>query len=315
MPSPFFRRAVLGVAVLLAFAVLGSALLLPWREIASSKAIAAEPQASKGNTKQPESSKRGTARSRKDKNMEVSAESHPLDPALEIARERLQEIEKTLFDYEATLTTRERIGNTLTEPKTMAVRIREEKKDGAKVVTPLSAYLRFMSPGSVKGQEVLWVKDKNNNKLLGHQGGTLGRFTPSVWLDPKGPIAMRGSRYPITEIGITNLVNKLIEKGERDRKYGEVEVRFDEKATVAGRPATLIEVKHPTPRPYFDFHIAQIYIDKELNLPVRYAAYSWPKPGSNEPELLEEYTYTNVKPNVGLTDKDFDPHNKSYGFH
>ena len=71
----------------------------------------------------------------------------------------------------------------------------------------------------------------------------------------------------------------------------------------------------PAARPYFDFHIAQIYIDKALNVPVRYAAYTWPEAAGEKPLLLEEYTYVNMKLNVGLTDADFDDHNKNYGFH
>jgi hypothetical protein len=311
MLSPsLVRRVLLAICLLVAIGGTSGALLLPSLNMntaigpLSASSAFAEPK-----TVPP------AKKAKADDALAVSAESHPLDPALAIARERLKDIEKNLTDYEATLTTRERIGNKLSDPKTMFVRIREQKEQDGKIVTPLSVYLRFTAPGSVQGQEALWVESQNNNKLLGHQGGTLGRFTPAIWLDPKGPIAMQGSRYPISEIGITNLVTKLIEKGERDRKRDEVEVRFDEKAKVAGRPATLIEVKHPKPRPYFDFYIARIYIDQELKLPVRYAAYSWPQDGGQEPQLLEEYTYTNVKPNVGLTDKDFNEYNKAYGFH
>jgi hypothetical protein len=180
---------------------------------------------------------------------------------------------------------------------------------------PLSVYLRFLKPEAVKGQEVLWVEGKNNGKLIGHQGGRLGRLTPSMWLDPHGPIAMRGNRYPITEAGVENLVAKLIEKGERDRKRDECEVKFYEDAKINKRPCLLIEVKHPTPRPHFDFHIAQIYLDKELNVPVRYAAFTWPEAEGDKPLLLEEYTYVNMTLNKGFKDADFDDHNKSYGFH
>ena len=69
----------------------------------------------------------------------------------------------------------------------------------------------------------------------------------------------------------------------------------------------MIEVRHPVKRPHFDFHIATIFIDHELNVPIRYASYSWPTEEGGEPVLLEEYTYLDVKLNVGLTDADFDP--------
>jgi hypothetical protein len=244
-------------------------------------------------------------------------ESHPLDPALEIARDRLAYIREHLADYECFITSRERIGDRVTEPQTMFARIRNRKVQDAEIITPLSVYLRFEQPAAIRGQQVLWVEGKNDNKLIARQGGALGRFMPSVWLDPKGALAMRGSRYPISEIGIENLVVQLIERGERDRKNDaerEVQVRFIEEAEVDGRPCTLIEVVNPVERPHLDFHIARIYIDQEWNLPVRYSAYLWPPPGTTEPLLLEEYTYTELKLNVGLTDADFDENNKKYGF-
>jgi hypothetical protein len=241
-----------------------------------------------------------------------AAKEHPLDSALKIAREDLEHIRKSVYDYECILIKRERVGNTLNDEEYMFAKVRNRKPDEK---IPLSVYLRFLKPDSVKGQECLWVEGKNNGKLLGHPGGRLGKLTPAVWLDPVGPIAMRGNRYPITEMGVENLVMKLIEKGERDRKQGECEVKFYEDAKINKRPCLLIEVKHPVQREYFDFHIAQIYLDKELNVPVRYAAYTWPEAEGEKPLLLEEYTYVNIKLNVGLTDADFNDHNKDYGFH
>ena len=70
----------------------------------------------------------------------------------------------------------------------------------------------------------------------------------------------------------------------------------------------------PGPKP-FDFHMAQIFIDKELNVPIRYAAYDFPIQAGGPLQVIEEYTYLNLKLNVGLTDKDFDHNNSDYSFH
>jgi len=239
---------------------------------------------------------------------------HPLDPALRIAREGLVHIQNHVTDYTCVLIKRERVGQTLNDEEYMSTKVRCRKVEDGRTKMPLSVYLKFLKPDAVKGQEVLWVEGKNGGKLIGHQGGRLGKLTPSVWLDPNGPIAMRGNRYPITEMGIENLVVKLIEKGERDRKKDECEVKFYEDAKINKRPCLLIEVKHPVARPHFDFHIAQIYLDKELNVPIRYAAFTWPEGASDKPLLLEEYTYVNMKVNVGLTDADFDVSNPNYHF-
>ncbi len=53
-------------------------------------------------------------------------------------------------------------------------------------------------------------------------------------------------------------------------------MEFRENAKINGIKCTLLQVTHPYPRDYFDFHIAQIFIDDEKNVPIRYAAYRWP---------------------------------------
>ena len=49
-----------------------------------------------------------------------------------------------------------------------------------------------------------------------------------------------------------------------------------------------------------------VYVDKETKLPVRFEAYDAPKPGTTTGELLEAYSYTDVKFNVGLGESAFE---------
>jgi negative regulator of sigma E activity len=51
-----------------------------------------------------------------------------------------------------------------------------------------------------------------------------------------------------------------------------------------------------------------IHIDKELPLPVRNVFYD------EKDEMFEDYAFTDVKLNVGLTATDFSRHNKPYQF-
>ncbi len=240
--------------------------------------------------------------------------SHPLDPALQIARQSLTHIRDSVTDYTAIMIKRERIGSTLGEHEFMFTKIRNRKIQDGQLKAPFSVYLSFLKPASVKGREVIFVENRNSGNMVAHEGGFKGRFLPTVDLDPKGMLAMSGQRYPITEMGIENLVVKLIEKGERDRQHGECNVQFSKGAKVGGRACTVLTVSHPVARAYFDFHIAQIFIDDELNIPVRYAAYTWPTTEGGEAELIEEYTYQDVKLNVGLVDADFDRKNSAYNF-
>ena len=68
------------------------------------------------------------------------------------------------------------------------------------------------------------------------------------------------------------------------------------------------------PRRNFLFHLARIFVDDELNLPIRYESYDWPEKPGGPPELIEEYTYLNLKLNNGFTDADFDIRNPNYQF-
>ena len=42
--------------------------------------------------------------------------------------------------------------------------------------------------------------------------------------------------------------------------------------------------------------------------------YDWPREAGGQPELIEEYTYRDLKLNIGLTDEDFSTQNPDYHF-
>jgi Protein of unknown function (DUF1571) len=244
--------------------------------------------------------------------------AHPLDPAIMMAHRSLQHIRANIVDYSAIVYKRERVNGTLGETEQMFVKVRNRKYENGIVTTPFSVYMTFLKPAAVKGREVIYVEGRNNGAITAHEGGMRGRFLPTLNLDPHGMLAMQGQRYPITDFGFENLVVKLIEKGERDRKHAECNVKFSHGATIGTKEdkvvCTRLEVIHPIPRQHFDFHVAEIFIDDKLNIPVRYAAYTWPAQEGSDREMLEEYTYTKIKLNQGLTDADFDPKNTNYNF-
>ena len=227
----------------------------------------------------------------------------------------LLSIRKNIVDYTCRITKQERIRGDLQQEEYMDAKVRNRKVDeGGKLIAPLSVYMKFIGPRDIAGRECIWVEGQNNNKMRAHEGGVKGRFLPSVWLDPDGPIAMNGQLHPIYDIGIENLVIKLIERGQKEKKFDECKVDFIPNAKINGRICTVLTVMHPIQRPHFEFHKAEIFIDDELKIPVRYAAYFWPKQNAGKDDLLEAYTYTNLKVNVGLTDADFDPKNPNYNF-
>ncbi len=64
-------------------------------------------------------------------------------------------------------------------------------------------------------------------------------------------------------------------------------------------------MKQPVRRENIDFHLARIYVDDKLQVPVRYEAYDWPETEGGSPLLMEEYTFLDLKLNVGLSQADF----------
>lgn len=231
---------------------------------------------------------------------------HPLMPAVRWAKQGLEGV-KEIKDYSCDFVKQERIDGVLGDEQHIFMKVRHE---------PFSVYLRFKGPDAVKGQEVIYVRDKNEGNLLAHPTGFRKKLVGTVSLKPNSMLAMSGNRYPITEIGIQHLVERLIEVGEHDVQYGECEVELFREAKINDRLATCIQVHHPVPRRNFLFNLARIYVDDELNLPVRYEAYDWPKANDpdGDPVLLEVYTYYNIKLNNGFTDEDFDVNNPAYEF-
>lgn len=239
----------------------------------------------------------------------------PLDTALQIARDALTQCRAAVNDYTAMLVKRERSDGVLGEHEFMYLKMRNRKLVDGKIVQPLSVYLTYLKPSTVKGREVIYVEGQNDGNLIAHEGGFKGRFLPTVPLPPTGMLAMRGQRYPITEVGIENLIVKLIERGETAREFPDVTCTFRKNAKVKDRTCTVLEVLQPHRHPQLDFHQAQIFIDDQLNLPIRYISYDWPKRQGDSLDVIEEYNYLDVKTNVGLTDADFDPRNPQYNFY
>ncbi|WP_419194638.1 DUF1571 domain-containing protein [Novipirellula herctigrandis] len=242
--------------------------------------------------------------------------THPLDRALEMARDGLESCRKQIDDYTAILVKRERVGSSLGGHEFMFAKVRNRKVHNGQIVQPLSVYLNFLKPSSVKGREVIFVENQNDGNIIAHEGGFKGKFLPTVSIPPDGMLAMRGQRYPMTEIGVENLIVKLIERGEQAKHTPGVKCEFRKNAKIKGRTCTVLHVTQPIKTPQgAEFHQAEVFMDDVVNVPIRYVAYDWPQKPGGPLNVLEEYTYLDIKVNVGLTDADFNPHNDEYNFY
>lgn len=228
-------------------------------------------------------------------------ERHPLAPALKLARSSRKSLE-SVRDYQCIFIKREHLNGTVAT-QTMEMKFREE---------PFSVYLRCQEPNA--GREILFVKGQNENKLLAHEGSGIASLVGTVPLALDAPQVRAENRHPISEIGMRNLISKVITQWEFEGQYGETTVRYFPDARIGGVSCPAIESMHPQPRRQFPFHLSRLYIDAQSNLPVRIENYAFPDAPGKEPPLVEEYTYVKVRTNVGLTNDDFSPKNPAYKF-
>jgi hypothetical protein len=207
-----------------------------------------------------------------------------------------------ITDYTCVFSKRERIDGQLSQLHVMSMKFRTK---------PNSVYLRFMQPGA--GREAIYIDGRNNGKVLAHDIGINKILAGTLWLDPAGSMAMEDNRHPITEAGIGPLIQTLLKRWNHELTPGESIVVISEEQGRLSRPGTTIETIHPDRAAHFMFHKVRVTIDREFGLPVRFEAYNWPD-ANGVPELVEEYSYAQIKLNVGLTDKDFDVQNAEYAF-
>ena len=219
---------------------------------------------------------------------------HPLAPAIRVLKATLEHIDQNVHDYSATLVKQERVDGELAEHQHIFLKVRHE---------PFSVYMSFLKP--FQGREVLYVAGQNNNEMVVLEAG-LKRMLGKINLAPDGMVAMRGQKHPITKVGIRNLTAEMIRKFEADTRYAESDVTTNEGTKINGRPTTMIQVVHPIPRQNFRAHVARVFLDNELRVPIHYDAYLWPEQPGGQPPLDESYTYTNLKINNGYSARDFD---------
>ncbi|EMI17316.1 secreted protein containing DUF1571 [Rhodopirellula maiorica SM1] len=237
-----------------------------------------------------------------------------LEEVLQIATQARAAMARSLHSYTARFVKQEvDSSGVLGEQTEMQLKVQTRFRNGDETAGK-RVYLRFLAPESVKGREVIWAEDLHDGKLLVHEAGLLG-IAPIPPLDPNGFLAMRGQRYPISQIGIVRLVEKLIERGQEDLGNPDIDVTITHDFSLDEISADLIQVKRAKPSgKEGDFSLAEIVIDPERQLIVRYRSFGWPTTEGQPAPLQESYTYHEIQTNVKLTELDFDPKNPEYKY-
>lgn len=242
-----------------------------------------------------------------------------MEEVISLAQKSLASMESSLDDYSARFVKQEvDSSGKLNERTEMDVKIQTRLRNDSNDA-PMRIYLKFRSPESTAGREVIWGADLNGGKMAVHETTMLLSWK-TIWLDPTGPLAMAGQRFPIYEIGLTRLVEKLIERGMRDIDNPDVSVTLTRDHEFDGRECELIQATRSKPGGGDDdFALAEVIYDPERLLILSYQSFGWPDPAGGTSDnsqlpLLESYQYRDLQTNVGLTDLDFDVTNPEYGF-
>jgi hypothetical protein len=229
-----------------------------------------------------------------------SAAKHPLEPAIQLAQTSRAALD-AIDDYTALFSQRERVGNRMFSHSMM---IKHRRR-------PFSVYMKYV--GQHKGREVIYVDGQNEGKLLAHDTG-IGSVVGTIALVPDRGKAMSESKFPITDFGMLKLVDRVIAEWEADMKHGEIQVKYQPSVRVGKTECRMVETTHPQQRSHFVHHRVRLYIDKGTNLPVRVEHFGFPAEQGDDPPLVAEYQYTDIRINQALADRDFDIENASYGF-
>jgi uncharacterized protein DUF1571 len=221
----------------------------------------------------------------------VSAMDEPLRLLAE-ARKAFQDVR----DYTCVLIKKERLRGVMQPDNVVSMKVRNR---------PFSIYLRWQQPKDLGNQEACYVAGKNDGKMRVHSTGIPG-LVGWVSLDPTDERAKKNSNHTITEAGIGNLLNRYAKAWEAEKVLNLTRVKIGE-YEFNKRRCVRVETQHPEkPDARFVSYRSVIYFDKETHLPVRAEIYDWPRQGgAAEGELLEVYSYVNLKLNVQLGDDAF----------
>jgi hypothetical protein len=233
---------------------------------------------------------------------------HVLSELLERATKRKIEIRKTVRDYTCTIVKRERINRILQDHRFIRAKVRAAGTQNGKKL-PLAVHMTFHAPVEMDGREVIYIEGQNDGEMVVKRGGK--RFqNVTTTVDPNSDLARGETLMHITHMGFDGMVAEIVAQLHKDiaadPDSSNTTVRFSRHAKINDRDCTSVVITHPKKVDGLLFHRAEFFIDNEYHLPVRVAAFDWPTSEGARPELLGEFTYTNVKINVGLTDADFD---------
>lgn len=196
--------------------------------------------------------------------------------------------------YTAIFHKQERVNGKLLEEETISIKFKK----------PFKVYMRWIKD-PYKGRETLYIDSWNKNQMKVRESGMAGVIT--VNLDPKGSLAMKRNRHPITESGLGHVVKLIGENLRKGIRTGNLKFQQHGEETMYGRKTHRVEIIFPQDKAkgYYCYRV-NINLDVEQKVPIKIQIYDW------DDILIETYGYEGLNLNPGLTDVDFDTENPEY---
>ena len=197
-------------------------------------------------------------------------------------------------DYSGTFTRQERINGTLSAEQVAEMKFR---------VNPAGVHVRFARPDAIAGMEIAYSALK---KKVGYRpAGAAGRRGFQK-LDVDDSKFLADNRHAVTQWGMGPLIELIAGATAREKSLNNPVEVFSADYQFDKRNVTKYEIY--TRRPHAARYAAKmvVFIDKETKLPVRFEAYGDARPGAATGELLEAYSFTNLKFNSGIGENAFD---------
>jgi hypothetical protein len=222
---------------------------------------------------------------------------------VELLDQALARLER-ITGYTATVRLQERVRGVLGSEQRLEMKLRH---------SPFAVYLKSLAP--VMGREAIYAHGQNENKMVAHQVDWTRHLTPRLMLSPTHPLVLAYSRHPITESGLAHMAQSL-------RKAARLDLDDDGAVTVLtrvtdadGRAWLRSTHQYARPAPGRSFARVEVLYDPTTSLPLRMCGYDWPERGAaGEPLLAEHCAFDDLKIDVPMSDRDFDPDNPAYDF-
>jgi outer membrane lipoprotein-sorting protein len=172
-----------------------------------------------------------------------------------------------------------------------------------KFARPFRVYMKWLA-GPSAGQEILYVDSENDNKLLVRPA----RRPISVWLNRDCNRLKRRNRHVITEVGLGYLIEQLVQNVDRAWAAGVARIVDHGIEREGGTSRRKLELSVSGSSEAYYAARTLLWIDTVMGLPVRADMFD------RKGQLVESYTYNDLRINVGLGRDAFDRHNAKYRF-